>query len=138
MAKAKKKPKKRTKSKSKSKRQAAAAPRRKKTSKKKAGKTKARPVGGGRRSSEVERTWSEYWQCRTALEKAVVAVQEAEESLSSARDLERTCREVFDRTKNSLKSLLEVEPASGDRGGSFDFTGKGLSVPELDDEPSSR
>lgn len=102
----------------------------KRAGKKRAGKAK----GGSRQATEVERTWREYWQCRTELEQAVTAVQEADKSLASARALESTCREVFDRTKNSLESLLEVEPASADRG-AFDLTGHGLSMPELGDEP---
>jgi hypothetical protein len=144
MAKAKRKPKTRSKSKTKTKTKArpktrsrsAAAPSGKKARGKKApAKAKASP--GRKAGTEVERTWRDYLQCRTELEKAVAAVQEAETSLAAARELERSCREVFDRTKNGLKSLLEVEPASADRPGAFDFTGRGLSVPDFDDDPPS-
>ena len=61
---------------------------------------------------DVARRWQEYWKCRKDLEEAVAAVRSAEQELAAARDLERTRRELFDRTKNSLKDLLEVEPAS--------------------------
>lgn len=62
--------------------------------------------------SEVETRWREYWECRTALESAVQAVRDAQAQLTEARNEERQRREVFDRTKNALRDLLEVEPAS--------------------------
>jgi hypothetical protein len=71
--------------------------------------------GRGSPATEVERQWRGYWQCRTELEEAVSAVQQAEKSLSSARDLERTRREVFERTKRALEGLLEVQPPGAGR-----------------------
>jgi hypothetical protein len=65
---------------------------------------------------DVARRWQEYWKCRKDLEEAVAAVRSAEQELTTARELERTRRELFDRTKNSLKELLEVEPASARAG----------------------
>ena len=74
---------------------------------------------------DVARRWQEYWKCRTDLEEAVAAVRAAEQKLAVSRELEHTRRELFDRTKNSLKELLEVEPASARSG-----TGrKGLELP---------
>jgi len=64
-------------------------------------------------TSGVERHWREYWKCRTKLEQAVEAVRAGEKNLATARELERACREEFDRNKENLKRLLEVEPAAG-------------------------
>ena len=106
--KSKAKSKKRPKPKASPKRRASSSPAKKKTKKKPTkkakatgGKSKAKRSGG--QSTELERNWSEYWRCRTELEEAVAAVQAAEASLASARELERTRREVFDSTKDALK-----------------------------------
>lgn len=85
----------------------------KKAPKKAAKKTSARASGrGAEEETDVERRWREYWECRQALESAVDAVREAEARLSEARETERERRSVFDRTKDDLRDLLEVEPAS--------------------------
>lgn len=62
--------------------------------------------------SEVEQRWQEYWTCRKELEEAVATVREAEASLAAARELEHERRTIFESTKDSLKRMLEVEPAS--------------------------
>ncbi|MEM6990492.1 MAG: hypothetical protein AAF721_08345 [Myxococcota bacterium] len=62
--------------------------------------------------SDVERRWREYWECRTALESSVAAVVAAQTALAEAKEDERARRAVFDRTKEALRDLLEVEPAS--------------------------
>ena len=87
----------------------------KKAPKKTAKKTSAKAAGRGRGAKEetdVERRWREYWECRQALESAVESVREAEARLAEARETERERRLVFDRTKDDLRDLLEVEPAS--------------------------
>lgn len=72
----------------------------------------ARPKPSSSQSSEVEQRWNEYWECRTSLESAVATVREAQERLREAREQERERRATFDRTKQALRDLLEVEPAS--------------------------
>jgi len=87
----------------------------KKAPKKAAKKTSTKASGRGRTGkdeTDVERRWREYWECRQALESAVEAVREAEARLAEARETERERRTVFDRTKDDLRGLLEVEPAS--------------------------
>lgn len=90
-------------------------------------KTKAKAKAGPKKN-DVEHRWREYWQCRTALEKSVAAVRDAQQNLAEARQLERTRREVFDQTKNALKDLLEVEPAGGTTSALLDFPGEPASV----------
>ncbi len=77
--------------------------------------TRAKPSRSAKRGkgeTEVERHWRDYQQCRSELETAVSAGRDAEQTLASARELERSRREVFDRKKQTLMGLLEVEPAS--------------------------
>ena len=69
-------------------------------------------AAGSEPGSDVEARWNEYWQCRTALEAAVTAVREAQARLADAKAEEKERRRVFDQTKNALRDLLEVEPAS--------------------------
>lgn len=83
------------------------------TKKRTAKKTSVKAAGRvAKQETDVERRWREYWECRQALESAVDAVREAEARLSEARETERERRSVFDRTKDDLRDLLEVEPAS--------------------------
>ena len=95
-------------------------PTRSASTKKKASATKAKPKprakaaasATGAQSQGVEARWREYWECRTALESAVAAVRAAQTQLAEARSEEKERRRVFDQTKNALRDLLEVEPAS--------------------------
>lgn len=109
----------------------------KKAPKKAAKKTSAKAAGrGAKDETDVERRWREYWECRQALESAVDAVREAEARLAEARETERERRSVFDRTKDDLRDLLEVEPASSKAApppSSFD-RGTRLGVVETEDE----
>ena len=110
----------------------------KKAPKKAAKKASAKATGRGRAKEEtdVERRWREYWECRQSLESAVEAVREAEARLAEARETERERRSVFDRTKDDLRDLLEVEPASSKSAPpppSFD-RGTRLGVVETEDE----
>ena len=80
-------------------------------------KRKAKAASKRRSSSaktEVERRWREYWSCRKDLEEAVDAVRAAQTSLAEAAELERTRRAVFEKTKDALKQLLEVESPTAD------------------------
>ena len=93
-----------------------AKPQPKKAAAKARTKATAKPKSAAKRAgkeNDVERHWRDYRQCRSELEKAVASVRQAEQTLTAARELERGRREVFDRTKEALKGLLEVEPASG-------------------------
>lgn len=109
----------------------------KKAPKKAAKKTSARAAArAGNDETDVERRWREYWECRQALESAVDAVREAEARLAEARETERERRSVFDRTKDDLRGLLEVEPASSKAAPpppSFE-RGTRLGVVETEDE----
>lgn len=73
--------------------------------------------GGAGKGSEVERCWAQYLQHRTALESAVEAVQAAQQELASAREIERSRRAEFDKSKQALERLLEVETAASKGGG---------------------
>jgi hypothetical protein len=101
---------------------------RKQTTKQKGRAAKGRKGGGA--GSEVERRWREYWDNRKALESAVTAVRDAQAKLATARDAERGLREKFEATKDSLKQLLEVEPAGGGPRG-----GARLELPPAPPEP---
>lgn len=81
---------------------------RKKAAKKAAPKRKPKAKG-----PDVQKTWREYLQHRTALEQAVAAVRAAEETLTRAREAEASRREVFNNAKSALEGLLEVAPATG-------------------------
>lgn len=92
----------------------------------KAGSSSASSSEASRGRSEVEQRWHEYWEARTALEEAVATVRGAQDTLEHAKELERTRREVFETTKQTLKMLLEVEPASSSTGPSADHSGANL------------
>ncbi|MEM7205110.1 MAG: hypothetical protein AAF628_32955 [Planctomycetota bacterium] len=89
-----------------------------KSSAKKGAAKKAARKGGARKAAgpgtEVEGRWREYWQCRVDLEEALAAVTEAESTLTAARELAGARREAFDRTKATLKKLLEVDGVPGE------------------------
>ena len=89
-----------------------AAPKKKAPAAKAARSGKASAPAPTEPGSDVEARWNEYWQCRTALEAAVTAVREAQARLAEAKTEEKERRRVFDQTKNALRELLEVEPAS--------------------------
>lgn len=127
------------------------APARKAATKKAPAKKAARARGADGRSagkgeeSDVEARWREYWECRTALESAVQAVVGAQAQLTEAREEERQRREVFDRTKNALRDLLEVEPASSQTApppppsspGLFDAPSSAPTLGVVDDDDDS-
>lgn len=60
--------------------------------------------------TEVEKRWKEYWARRKQLEDAVEKVRVASTALKSAQELEKTRRAEFDEIKQSLTTLLDVDP----------------------------
>jgi len=60
--------------------------------------------------TEVEKRWTEYWARRKQLEEAVDKVRAASAALKSAQELEKARRAEFDETKESLTTLLDVDP----------------------------
>lgn len=98
----------------------AKAPTRKNPAASKAGKAKR----GQGQQTDVERRWRQYWQHRTDLEAAVAEVTRCEASLTTARQLERTRREVFNQAKSHLQELLEVETAGAAARKQVDFRGE--------------
>ena len=62
--------------------------------------------------TEVEKRWKDYWARRKQLEEAVEKVRAASTALRSAQELEKTRRAEFDEIKQSLTTLLDVDPVS--------------------------
>jgi hypothetical protein len=65
---------------------------------------------GAQAAVVVERRWTEYLTWRKQLEEAVEQVRSATGALDGARQQERACRAEFDKVKQALIKLLDVEP----------------------------